>query len=292
MPTVVELISASDVVALYDTPSTNGYVYNNATLDAWYSFAGAEADIKKRPNAHGAYSPGRVFATEHRPVLAGKFFGDTSLTALAARNRLLALFADGNAVTMRVTDDTGPTTRQVWLLDAKTLWQHEFSYFPFDLAFVAPDPRRYGTQITTSDGMPSAGGGLTWNLGTAGSGRYWEWGAAGTTGQVVFTNTGAAETLPRIDVGGPGAIETGVRITEVETGRELIFSRTIGTTETVSFDSRTQRATIGGSDVTNFLSKRQWFSVPAGATRRYQINPLGGVSGAPTFTLYASPAYL
>ena len=58
-----------------------------------------------------------------------------------------------------------------------------------DLVLVAPDPRRYGPLETASDGMPSPGGGLFWNLGTAPSGLFFDWGAAGTLGQVTFTNS-------------------------------------------------------------------------------------------------------
>ena len=131
-----------------------------------------------------------------------------------------------------------------------------------------------------------------WNLGTAPSGLYFDWGTEGASGQVSLTNTGMATTLPRIEVGGPGAFDAGFRITEIETGRELTFTRATDTGDVVVLDSRTQRARIGSGDVTAFLSSRDWFSIPAGATRRYQINPLGGVTGAPTMTLYTAPAYL
>lgn len=292
MPTTVELISSTDTIMLRSAPDVDGWVYNNDTLDAWYALPSPDPKLSKRPNAHGAYGLGQVFTKEARPIVNGQYYGASSADALAQRNRLNALFSDGKPVTMRVTDELGATTRQVWLIEASTSFRYDFSHFPFDLAFIAPDPRRYGATVTDTEGMPSAGSGLVWNLGTAGSGLYFDWGSAGVLGQVQYTNTGTAATLPRIDVGGAGAFAAGFRVTEVETGRELTFERSTNTGDVISFDSRTQRATIanGGGDVTGALSSREWFSIPAGATRRYQITPLGSVTGTPTITLYAAPA--
>jgi hypothetical protein len=83
-------------------------------------------------------------------------------------------------------------------------------------------------------------------------------------------------------------------VTEIETGREITFARATVFGDVIVFDNRTQRATIanGGGDVTGFLSSRKWLEVPKGTTRRYQITPLGSVSGSPAITLYAAPAYL
>lgn len=293
MPTLVELVSPTDSITFGPAPeATSPWVYNNTTLDAWYELPKADAKLSKRPNAHGAYNLGQVFAKEHRPVLNGQYYGASAADALAARNRLNAFFADGKPVVLRVTDELGTTSRQVWLLEASTSFRYDFSHFPFDLAFVAPDPRRYAPAMTDSEGMPSSGSGLVWDLGTAGSGLFFDWGTAGVDGQVAFTNPGTATTLPRIEVGGAGAFDAGFRITEIETGRELTFTRPTNLGEVIVFDSRTQRATLGQGDVTAFLSSRDWFSIPAGETRRYQINPLGSVSGSPTITLYAAPAYM
>lgn len=293
MPILVELITATDAIAFSPTPDvSNGWVYDNDTLDAWYALPAADAKLSKRPNAHGAFGLGQIFAKEARPVVSGQYYGATSADALAARNRLNALFSNGTPVTMRVTDELGTTTRQVWLLEASTVFRYDFSHFPFDLALVAPDPRRYGPTISDSEGMPAAGSGLVWNLGTAESGLFFDWGTEGTLGQVEFTNNGTATTLPRIEVGGQGSFDAGFRITEIETGRELTFTRATNAGEVIVFDSRTQRATLGSGDVTAFLSSRDWFSIPAGVTRRYQINPLGSVTGSPTITVYAAPAYM
>jgi hypothetical protein len=290
MTTIVELVSDDDAITFYPTPDVNGWVYDNKTLDRWYAKATADIDAVKRPNQHGAYGLGQTFTVEHEPIIVGQYYGTDAADALVQRERLVGFGGDGRSFTMRVTDDLGETSRTVWMVEPSTDFRYDFSHFPFDVSLIAPDPRRYGATVTGSDGMPVGSSGLVWDLGTAGSGLYLDWGTPGTLGQVTFTNTGNATTFPRIDVA--GAFDTGFRITEIETGRELTFERATGTADVVSFDSRTQRATLDSGDVTGFLTSREWFEIPKGATRRYQITPLGGYTGSPTITLYAASAKL
>lgn len=294
MTTTIELVREGDTMTFYPDPSVNGWVYDNATLDAWYALPDTDPKLNKRPNAHGAYGLGQVFTKEHRPLLVGQYYGTGAIDALQARNRLSAMFADGKPITMRVIDELGATSRTVWLLDLDAPFRFDFSHLPFDVALVAPDPRRYGAlEAIGPEGLPSGSSGLVWNLGTAGSGLYFDWGTEGELGQVSYTNLGIAPTLPRIDVAAnAGTFDVGFRVTEVETGRELTLVRALNPGDVVSLNSRTGRATLAGGDVTGDLSSREWFTIPAGATRRYQINSLGATTGAPSMTLYASPAYL
>lgn len=292
MPTIIELITPTDTIAFHATPDITGYVYDNEALDKWYELPPTDPKLKKRPNAHGAYRLGKVYTNEARPVIPGQYYGSSAADALAARNRLNALYSDGDEITMRVTDEQGVTTRTVNVLEVAPRFHHDFSHVPFDIALVAVDPRRYGPTVPFGTAMPAAGSGLVWDLGTAGSGLFFDWGTPGTTGLVEFTNTGNATTYPRIEVGGDGAFVSGFRVTEVETGRELIYSRSTTTGQVIVLDSRTGRAYLGDGDVTGSLSSRDWFEIPKGSTRRYQINPLASVSGTPTMTLYAAPAYM
>lgn len=287
----VTIASETDSITFSGAPDATGFVYDNETLQRWYNLPKPDIDVRKRPNAHGAFDLGQVFVKEARPLLSGHFFGTSSSAGKAARRRLSGMFNDGFPVTMSVTDEEGvTTTRGVTVADYSAPYTDDFSHFTFDIELVATDPRRYGASFSMSAGMPTAGGGLFWDLGTAPSGLYFDWGTAGDPGQVSFTNTGAAATFPRIDVGGPGTITNGFRVTEIETGRELIYARSLGFGQVVSLDSRTQRATLGDSDVTGVLSSRRWFEIPRGQTRRYQVTPLGAVTGAPTITIYTAPA--
>lgn len=293
MPTLITLTSAKDSIVFAPTPDlANGWVYNNATLDAWYRLADIEAKLNKRPNAHGTYTPDQLFAKEHRPVISGQHYATSASDAMAARNRLLAMFNDGQSVIMQVADDYVTTTREVWLIESSAPFRYDFAHFPFDIVFVAPDPRRYALPVSAEDGLPMGSSGLVWNLGTAGSGLFFDWGTPGRLGRVAFTNRGQAATLPVIEVGGAGGFDVGFRVTEIETGRELAVARVTAAGDIIRLDSLTERATLNGGDVTNSLTRRQWFSVPAGETRNYQLTPTGSTTGAPTIKLTAASAFM
>lgn len=290
---VVTLTTTTDEIVFYAEPNATGFVYDNETLQRWYNPAKIVANVDKRPNAHGAYGLGQLFTEEHRPLITGQYYGTSSIDAKRARERLVSAFSEGFPVSIAVTDEEGVTTRRAaWLVDYDAPFDADFAHFTFDIEFIAPDPRRYGATESSSTGLPTPGSGLVWNLGTAPSGLYFDWGTAGSLGQLSVTNGGGAATNPRIEVGGAGAFLAGFRVTEIETGRELILERPTDFGDVVVLDSRTQRATLNGGDISRFLVSRDWFEIPAGATRRYQINPLGATSGAPTMTIYTASASL
>lgn len=290
---VVKLTSAFDEITFRAAPdAASGFVYDNDTLERWYALPSADPKVRKRPNAHGAFGLGQIFAGEARPLIAGQYYGTSSSDAKKARRRLAAMFSDGNAITMSVTDEDGLTeSRSVNVIEFSAPFAADFSHFDFDIELVAVDPRRYGATVSTSTGLPTPSSGLVWPLGSAASGKFFDWGTAGELGQVSFTNAGEATTYPRLEVTG-GRMLGGFRITEIETGRELTYARTVENGQTVVLDSRTQRAYIGDADVTAALSTRKWYEIPRGATRRYQITPLGSTTGSPILTLRTAPANL
>lgn len=294
MGPIVELIREGDRIVFTGDEVALGWIYNNSTLDAWYRMAEAVIESSPRPNAPGAYDPGTVYSDEHRPAINGQYYASSQVDALQARNRLAGFHNGGNSVTMRVTDALGTTEREVWVVEVYAPFHYDLTHFTFDVALYAPDPRRYGGRVERETGMPVASTGLKWDLGVQ-SPLYLDWGTVPVLGRVLFRNDGPTSTYPAFEVGGAGAFTAGFRVTEVETGRELTFSRATTTTgEIIRLDSRTNRATIAGvdGDATRYLTSREWFEIPPGATRTYQINPIGGTTGSPTMTLYAASAYL
>jgi hypothetical protein len=288
----VTLTSPDDSITFRALPEFGGFVYDNETLQRWYEPAETEPEVDSRPNANGSYGLGTVYTSEHRPLIVGQYYGANSIEAKAQRQRLIAMRNEGNPIKMTVKDESGMvTSREVWLVDYAAPFAADFSHFTFDIDLIAPDPLRYGAETSASDGMPTQGSGLVWNLGTAPSGLYFDWGTPGNPGRISLTNNGGTASAPRIEVGGAGAIGGGFRVTEMETGRELTFARATFNSDVIIFDSRTQRAYLNGGDVTGLMTARQWFSIPKGATRRYQITPLGTVSGSPTITGYVGSAW-
>jgi hypothetical protein len=285
----IVIASSADAITLTGTDLAAGPVYDDDSLTAWFKLPDIDVKLNKRPNAHGTYLPDRLFAKEARVPMSGKYFGANYLAAATFRDRLAAMFNDGTPVSVTVTDDLGPSSRIGFLVAFEPAWKPD-GHFEFDVEFAFPDPRRYGVLASPSVGLPSASSGLVFPLySTAGGTR--DYGTPGSSGRVSFTNTGNTTTYPTLLVGAGGDFAGGFTITEVETGRTLVYSApTLG--GVVRLDSRTQRATIAGGDVTTNLTRREWPAIPARTSRQYQINPGGGVSGSPTLQLLVASANL
>lgn len=290
MPTM-QLTSPADAILLTGDDIGGKWIYDNDSMSSWLKLADVEVKLSARPNAHGAYDIDQLYVNEHRTTIDGQYFGTSTVDAATARNRLVAMFNDGRPIMLIVTDELGTTFRTVTLIDHSAPWKLD-SHFEFSVTFVAPDPRRYGAAQIDEEGMPVGSSGLVWNLGTAPSGLYFDWGTVGTLGQVEFANTGTAPSSPLLEVGGAGGFNAGFRVTETETGRELTIAYQTGLGDIVRLNSRTGRATLNGADITRFMTSRKWFTVPSGATRHYQITPLAGYTGSPTIKITGSPANL
>lgn len=291
--TIVRVTSDTDTILFSGDDIAGGFIYNNAALDSWYSTPNAIVDTQSRPNAHGDYSPDQTYVEAASIPLEGKFFGVDRVAAATARNRLTGLYNDGKAVTVTVTDPLMTTTRRAFVKNVDIPWTpHPQLDWAFEL--YCPDPRRYGpTQTLGPVALPSASSGLVWPLGTAPSGRYWEWGTIANLGQVSFTNTGNTPAYPTFQVGSGGRFFNGFQVIEVDTGNTLSYAAATNTNDVVTLNNRTRRAQLNGtSDATGSLVIRQWMSVPPGATRRYQLATLGTVGGSPTLSATVATPYL
>jgi hypothetical protein len=111
-------------------------------------------------------------------------------------------------------------------------------------------------------------------------------------GSVSFTNNGTTTTEPVFTVS--GALSAGFQLTWVETGQHLTYSQPVGSDLVI--DCGTGTAMTQGQDRTAYLTSRDWFSIPAGATATFAFAALGGetYSTNPGVSLkcVAAPAYL
>jgi hypothetical protein len=84
----------------------------------------------------------------------------------------------------------------------------------------------------------------------------------------------------------------GVRLRRVETGETVQLDFPVLDGQAVVFDSSANRATLDNqSDMTGYLTVDDWFDAPPGEITTVQFEPLGDITGDPTLTLEASPAW-
>jgi hypothetical protein len=255
-------------------------------LTDWYSLSDSKSAIRERAQADGAFDIDRDWRTSAVVSFEGVYIGHDDNDTTVAKRQLRAAWGTGLEGLMTVTDPQGPTSRAVSIRDVKVTDDHGRRYFTFSVDMVALDPNRYGPVISASTGLAVAGTGYIWEA-------VWpaDWGSGGAQGRADVTNPGDATTWPLLSVS--GGLSLGVELVEVYTGSDLRLDRPIPVGSTVYFDARTGRVYIDSldNDITGFLTRREWWSVPPGATRSVQINALGVATGSPLLTVQIAPAY-
>lgn len=273
---------------IFDDEALKGFSLSR--LIGWYDAAPSRYEADDRPQGHGTFGPGKIYRGARVVSLQGSWSGDDLVSAYQARDQLAAIQADGLESPFVVNDALGSRWINAGVNTAPTsddgLYQ---PYFKFAFDVIASDPFKYGAEIPVPTGLPSDSSGLVWPLGSGTT--YFDWGTPGATGRALIRNDGTAETYPVIDV--TGGLDGGVQLTWVPTGDVVRLERAIPATSVVTFDARTGRVTIDGdNDITGFLTRSSWWSVPPGTSGEIQFNSIGAVTGTPTLTARIAPAYV
>jgi len=256
-------------------------------LMGWYDAAPVRSEVDDNPSGDGAFDVDRVFRGARVISVEGDWVGPDMTAAYQAREQIAAMQSDGTPSLFTVTDPLGVRSCMVTLHKEAVVddvLRAPFFQYSFDL--VARDPRKYGPEVSDTTGLGTPGTGYVWPA-------EWpaEWGVAGDPSRASVTNAGTALSWPVLEV--VGGLSDGFELVEIQTGAVLRLERLIPEGGKVFLDARTMRAYLDTptNDITGFLTRRDWWPVPAGATRTVQFNALGTVSGIPQLTVRVSPAY-
>lgn len=276
-----------DLLPTYDeSQSVIGPGFYFTTLTDWYTIPDSKSAIRERAQLDGAFNIDRDWRQSAAISVVGVYVGSSDTDATQAKRTLRQAIGSGATATMTVTDPLGPTSRQVSIRVVKIADDKGGHAFTFSIDSVAMDPYRYGPPVSASAGLATAGTGYPWPA-------VWpaDWGSGGSDGRASVTNSGDAETWPILQV--RGGIASGVELVEIATGSDLRLDRQIPQDSVAIFNSRTGRVYLdsAANDITGFLTRREWWSVPPGATRTVQLNPLGPTTGVPSLTVTIAPAY-
>ena len=256
----------------------------------WYDGPGVRLNHTPLPRYDGAYRS-QSYRAERTITLTGWCEAPNKLAAESARNQFLGLLAGGGQTTLTVTDDYSTQTATVELgADPKVRPDGPFS-FDWQLVLSAADPRRYGASVSAATGLPSSSGGLDW---ATGGGLDWStggglnWGSSTSTGQLVMSNVGTADTWVAYTLTGP---LTNPALTVPSTGQQLAYTGVLGSTDTlvISTDPLSRSVVLNGvTDRRSYLTSASWWSLPPGATT---VVALSASSGTGSVAASWRPAY-
>lgn len=206
--------------------------------------------------------------------ISGTCIAPTPAIRAEAEERLQALCPDPNILyQIDVTEESGTKFRMVELEFADVVRFNE-QVFQFTLQLAAPDPFKYSTSLQSgSTGLPSAGsGGLDW---TDPTGLDWtdptglNWGSPSMGGTLVMANGGNADAWPIFTISTGANPVVNPKITEQGTGRQLVYAGTLLAGDTLVIDTSPNARTVilnGAADRRPFLTKAEWFPIPAQGT--------------------------
>lgn len=284
--TTIELggVTFQDHPAIADASPT-GWFFQD--LIDWYGVPDSKAPAELVPQAHGSFDPGVDWREPATPSFVAIYVGSSEADALAAAEEFCELGTSEDQQVMRVTDALRTTSREVSVRRVKQRDHRGARYIMFDVDTLAPDPLRYGDEVVGSTGLPSLTGGLAFPIVFP-----IDFATTGDTGRIVTANTGKQDTFSRFVV--TGGLAGGFSLIDVEDGREIRFEFPIDVGHAVTVDQRTGRAWLDSEEntLTGYLTKSEWWPVPAGGTRSVQFNSIGAVTGTPTLTAYTAPPYL
>jgi len=274
---------------------TPGWYLQQDGLVDWDAVTDSKTEIRERPQAEGAASVPRDVRSSLPFSISGIYVSpsaDPQLARIDVQNAKVTLSlaaGQGRSVPVVVDDVDGSMRRRASVRKITPDTGYSVNSYAWTMDLVAPDPLKYGAEVTLQTTPPSTGGGLVWPLGTT-SGKYCDWGSDGSSGRVSFLNFGTAPAWPILRA--TGGMSGGFTATS-DAGDVVRFERVIPAGSVVQINQRTGAAWIDapGNDVSRFVNGRGFFSFPPQSLHWVQFAPIGTTSGSPVFELVASPAF-
>lgn len=207
--------------------------------------------------------------------LTGWCVAPSAATRSRAENRLQAICPDPDLLyRIDVTEEDGTRFRNVELENVDIV-RHDELHFQFTIQLAAPDPMKYDTGLlSATTGLPTSGtSGLNWD--ESGTGLNWhdpvglDWGVVGTNGVMSLSNSGKAPAWPIFTISAVADPLVNPTITELGTGRQLRYTGALLAGTTLVIDTSPFARTVllnGVSDRRPFLTKAEWFPIPANGT--------------------------
>jgi hypothetical protein len=269
------------------------WIVNPQATTGWYDGVGPRLNLQDAPRSHGAYRA-NSYNAERTIVVPGKYDGRSIPAAIAARDYVTGLYANGTQQLLTVAGNGISRSAMVEMGAQPKLSPFVASNFDFQLTLTAADPRKYGGASISTTGPAASTGGLDW---ITGGGLDWitggglNWGSTTSTGVVSATNPGTADSWPTFTIAANGGSIVNPVLTDYG-GNVMSFALTLSGTDTlvISMNPLTRYAQYNGTDTMGRATSAQWWNVAAGATDTVSFGALS-FSGSPSLSMSLAPAY-
>lgn len=248
----------------------------------WWAPSGSTIQVVQKPRSSGAWA-GDAYETAAHYVLAGLVSAPNAAAMRDALDRLWSAASIKDTI-LTVVEDAGSRWATVRREDRPSITMVHPLLAKFSIQLVAPDPRRFGPDVTASTALPSTTGGLTVPFTVP-----FTISATTVTGQIALTNPGTVNGPVSLRISGP---VTGPIVTHVASGRSLVFSSsiTLGAGEWLDVDAEAMSVLANGQSSRNgWVTSRGWPLFEPGANT-YAFTAASFSAGA-LLTVTGTPAW-
>lgn len=231
----------------------------------WWGSPQTSTSQTKKPTEGGAWL-GQTTEEGRTVALVGLLVAPTRAAALDALDRLNAAAATMDAPFV-VTEDGRTRTAMVRRNSEVMVSWESPTVVGWSVQLLAADPRLYGLARRVILFPPQSLGGLRYPLRYPA--RYQT--PPGAQSTALLQNDGNAPSWPRFVVNGPFP---GIQI-DCE-GRTVELSLEIFAGQAVLIDARSRTASMGGVDMSQYLTRRGWAPVPPGGTLTVSVLRVSG----------------
>ncbi len=241
---------------VFGQSDANGVQWYAESLTGWGSPKSTLTTTQK-PRDHGGWNS-QAYLTPRVIALGGTIYAPTSGLLAAARHQLNAAVSLSSA-NLSVLEYGETLSCQVARQDEVLYGDEAANWTTFSIQLVAADPRRYGSTISVSTGLPSQSGGDTWPDTYPDS-----WPATVVSGVASINNPGNISSPVVLRIDGP---VTGPIVTHVSSNTQLVFSSslTLNTGEFLIVDTGKRSVLAQGqSRRDGYVTSRGWFQLDPG----------------------------
>lgn len=270
-------------------PGTATYLTGKG-VEGWTGSAPMRRDKTPLLGAHGVHAePGKK--DERLITVTGHHVAASRAAAGAYADELAAYLGDGEEGVFRVDDASlGSRWAEVYLAagGVDVTWTGGVDV-AFQIFMSAPDPRKYGTLVTSAAaGVPVPGNGLVFPLFGSPTNGVLNIGSGGYLGRASITNTGTADSGPVFTIWGDYV--PGFTLTDLATGRRLVYTETITSGQSLVLDANDGSVTLDGyAPRDSKLSVSDWTRLGRGETGTWQFESPGSTNAQ--FTVGVTPAW-
>lgn len=294
------MISTLDKVALEDAgslalktgfdlgwaPGTATYLVGKG-VEGWMGSSPIRRNKSELMGAHGSHAE-RGLKDERLITVTGHHVAASRAAAGLMADDLAAYLGDGEVGMFRVDDASlGSRWADVYLAagGVDVTWTGGLDV-GFQIFMVAPDPRKYGDLVlSTPTGIPVPGNGLVFPLFGSPTNGVLNIGSGGVLGRASVKNTGKADTGPRFTIWGDYV--PGFTITDLATGRRLVYTETITTGQSLVLDANDGSVTLDGyAPRDSKLTVSDWTRLGGGETGTWQFESPGSTNALMTVGVY------